>query len=283
MLGLQVRRCRRRAATAAEGLEVPIQSVLTEAGECASPAGDCLSRDLRRRGGRRDPSGTPTATRPAIPEKRAVINSPRRLLSLFGLSLLVLGASAAAAPQSAAPEKPAKAEIGKPAPDFTLKDTNGKSYTLSDFRGKNVVLEWINPDCPYCRRVMSTGVVANMLKELRSIDKDIVYFAINSTHYMSAEDTAKYLERNKIEAPGLVDQDGEVGRRYGARTTPHLFVIDRKGILRYNGAIDDDVRGTKGEKATNYVVNAVRQIENGQAVAPDTTRPYGCSVKYAKK
>ena len=207
----------------------------------------------------------------------------RTFLSLLGLSLLFAGTGASAAPPTTNSQDAATAEIGKPAPNFTLKDTTGKSHSLSDFKGKTVVLQWINPDCPYCRRVMTQGVVKQMLKDLKSIEENIVLLAINSTHYMSAEDTAQYLKTNKIDVPGLIDSDGAAGRLYGARTTPHVFVIDKKGILRYRGAINDDRRGNLGSGATNYAVNAVRQISAGEAVAPDTTRPYGCSVKYAKK
>ena len=207
----------------------------------------------------------------------------RTFLSLIGLSLLFAGTGAFAAPPTTNPQGTATAEIGKPAPDFTLKDTAGKSHSLSDFRGRTFVLQWINPDCPYCRRVMAVGVVKQMLKDLKSIDENIVLLAINSTHYMSAEDTAQYLKKNKIDVPGLIDSDGTVGRLYDARTTPHVFVIDTKGILRYSGAINDDRRGDLGSRATNYVVKAVRQIGAGETVAPDKTRPYGCSVKYAKK
>jgi len=209
------------------------------------------------------------------------MNIRRTFLSLLGLSLLA--AAAFAAPPASNPQKTATAELGKPAPDFTLKDTTGKSHSLSDFRGKTVVLQWINPDCPFCRRVMTEGTVAKMLKDLKSIDENAVLLAINSTHYMDAKDTAQYLKKNKMDIPGLIDSDGIVGRLYDARTTPHVFVIDKNGILRYSGAIDDNARGSRGSDATNYAVNAARQLSAGEAVAPDKTRPYGCSVKYAKK
>ncbi|MDY7110566.1 MAG: redoxin domain-containing protein [Planctomycetota bacterium] len=212
-----------------------------------------------------------------------MMNASRRLLTLFALALFTVGALAVAVPQSTAPAKSEKAKVGKPAPQFTLKDTTGTSHSLSDFRGKIVVMQWINPDCPYCRRVVSKGVVEQTLEELKAIDEDIVYLAVNSTHYMDADDTAKYLKKHELDVPGLIDSDGTVGRLYDARTTPHMFVIDRKGVLRYSGAIDDDVRGTRGDEATNYVVKAVGLIDDGKQVSPDTTRPYGCSVKYAKK
>ncbi|MHC4990685.1 MAG: redoxin family protein [Planctomycetota bacterium] len=193
-------------------------------------------------------------------------------------ALAVVSAVAVAAPQ----ESKSKAQIGEAAPAFTLKDTAGKAHTLSDFKGKTVVMQWINPDCPVCRRVMSKGQVADMIKELKAIDNDVVFLAVNSTHYMEASKSAAYFKSHKITAPALIDQDGTVGRAYGARTTPHVFVIDGKGILRYQGAFDDDARGSKGKDANNFVVNAVRQISAGETVSPDSTRPYGCSVKYKK-
>ncbi len=174
------------------------------------------------------------------------------------------------------------AKVGQPAPEFTLKDTAGKDHKLSDHKGKIVVLQWINPDCPWCLRVMSKGVVKHMLEELKALDKDLVYLTVNSTHYMEASKTAEYLATHKIEAPALIDQSGSVGHIYGARTTPHTYVIDAGGILRYQGAIDDDHPGKKGKDAMNYVVNAVKQIKAGETVSPDSTKPYGCAVKYKR-
>ncbi|MHC5114170.1 MAG: redoxin domain-containing protein [Planctomycetota bacterium] len=176
----------------------------------------------------------------------------------------------------------AMAKVGQPAPDFTVADVSGTKHTLSSYKGRMVVLQWINPDCPICRRVSETGRVNAMMKDVREIAPDVVHITINSTHYMAPEDGAKYLARNKITAPVLVDTDGKIGHLYGAKTTPHMFVIDRDGVLRYQGAIDNDSRGNKGDAATNYVVQAVKQIAAGETVAPDSTRPYGCSVKYKK-
>ena len=153
---------------------------------------------------------------------------------------------------------------------------------MSDYAGKIVVLQWINPDCPICVRVSKSGRVAAMRSDLGNVDNDIVHLTVNSTHYMEPEKGAVYLEQHAIDAPVLIDKDGTVGKLYGAKTTPHMFVIDTEGVLRYQGAIDDDQSGKKGGDATNYVVLAVQQIAEGETVSPDTTRPYGCSVKYAK-
>jgi len=175
------------------------------------------------------------------------------------------------------------AAIGEPAPAFTLNDTAGRAHALADYSGKIVVLQWINPDCPVCRRVCSSGKVTAMRKQLDEITDGVAYLAVNTTHYMEPAVGAAYFKTHKIDAPVLIDRDGKVGHLYGAKRTPHMFVIDAKGILRYQGAIDDDQNGSKGDQATNYVVQAVQQIAAGETVTPDVTRAYGCSVKYAPK
>lgn len=182
------------------------------------------------------------------------------------------------------PEKKteAAARIGEPAPGFTLPDADGKEYRLEDYKGKIVVLQWINPDCPWCRGVHKKGEVVRMIEDLKKLDENVVHLAINSTYYMDAATSAKYLKDNKVTSPALIDQDGTVGHLYGAKTTPHMFVIDQKGILRYHGAFTDDQRGKKGEEATNFAINAVTQILAGDTVVPDYEKPWGCSVKYAK-
>lgn len=200
-------------------------------------------------------------------------------LSMIGLAALMSAAAAFAAPAPGTGTE-AKAKVGEAAPNFTLDDVNGKSHSLSDYKGKIVILQWINPDCPICTRVSKTGLVTKMARDCKAIDKDIVHLAINSTEDMPGSTSAKYLKKHKIKALALIDGDGKVGHLYGARTTPHIFVIDAEGILRYQGAIDDDPRGGK-EDATNYVVNAVRQITSGETVSPDYVKSYGCSVKYA--
>ena len=209
----------------------------------------------------------------------------RTFLSVLGLSTMVGLSAAFAAPQaSSQPAAPKTAVIGEKAPSFTLEDTTGTSHNLSDFEGKIVVLQWINYKCPVCVRVSEkTDVVKNMRTELIAIDPDIVHIAVNSSNFADAETTAAYLTKCEIEIPALMDLDGKVGHLYGAKTTPHMFVIDQEGVLRYSGAIDDDPKGTKGDDAMNYVVNTVSQIKSGSTVTPDKTKPYGCSVKYAKK
>jgi peroxiredoxin len=212
----------------------------------------------------------------------------RTFLSMLGLSAAVGVSAAFAAPpatSSSQPEAKAKtAVVGEKAPNFTLEDTTGTSHDLSDFEGKIVVLQWINYKCPVCVRVSEkTDVVKNMRTKLVEIDPDIVHIAINSSYFADAETTAGYLKNCELEIPALMDTDGKVGHLYGAKTTPQMFVIDAEGVLRYSGAINDDQRGSKGDDAMNYVVNAVSQIKSGSTVTPDKTKPYGCSVKYAKK
>lgn len=176
-----------------------------------------------------------------------------------------------------------RAQIGEAAPTFALEDSTGRRHALADYKGKIVVLQWINPDCPVCTRVSSTGLVTAMKSQLAQISDNVVHLDINSTHYMEPAVGAEYLKKYKIDVPVLIDRDGKVGRLYEAKTTPHMFVIDTKGVLRYQGAIDDDSYGSKGKDATNYVVQAVRQIVANDTVSPDITKPYGCSVKYAER
>ena len=174
-------------------------------------------------------------------------------------------------------EKVEAAKVGSPAPAFTLKDSAGKDVSLSDFKGKIVVMEWINPGCPVCKGKMEDGSVAKMMSDSKAISSDVVFVFVNSTASMAGKpaESGDYLVANKISAPALIDGDGAVGHAYGAKTTPHCFVIDAAGVLAYAGAIDD--QGSK-----NYVVSAVQALKDGKAVSPATTKAYGCSVKYAK-
>jgi peroxiredoxin len=184
------------------------------------------------------------------------------------------------ATEKSADKATAKAEIGKTAPNFTLKTTDGKDWSLSDAAGKIVVLEWCNPGCPVCQRVTSDGTVAEALKGAKEASSDVVYVMINSSASQPAslEKTGAYLKDAKLAIPALLDSDGKVGKMYGAKTTPHCYVIDSKGVLRYQGAIDDGDGAKKGKM--NYVVNAVKQIKGNETVSPAETKPYGCGVKY---
>lgn len=204
----------------------------------------------------------------------------RQLVALFGI-VAMLGIGSVATAQDSATA--VKAKIGEKAPAFTLTDAKGKEHKLEDYKGKIVVMQWINPDCPVCRRVVTSGLVAEMKTELKKInEKEIVYIAINSTHYQAADVGAEYFKKHELKANAILnDMDGKVGKMYGAKTTPHMFVIDKEGVLRYEGAFDNDGRGRNANR-TNYVVAAVQAIEAGETVAPERTKAYGCSVKYAR-
>jgi peroxiredoxin len=168
--------------------------------------------------------------------------------------------------------------VGDTAPAFTLMDTEGKPVSLSDFEGKIVVLEWLNPDCPYVKRHYKAGT----MKQLATAygDDGVVWLTINSTHYMDAAANASFKASNQLPYTILVDQSGKVGHLYDAKTTPHMYIIDGDGKLVYIGAIDDDPRGNKGEPVTNYVAAALDEVVAGKAVTTSETKPYGCSVKY---
>jgi peroxiredoxin len=177
------------------------------------------------------------------------------------------------------------AEVGKPAPDFTATDINGKTVKLSDYRGKIVVLESYNLDCPFCHNHFKTGAMQELQQEITS--KGGVWLMVNSVNpnnssHRSAEDARKEWTEEKIKATAwLDDSSGAIGHLYGMKTTPHMFVIDKEGTLVYQGAIDDQATPNHDpRKARNYVREAVEKIDAGEKVPVTETKPYGCSVKY---
>ncbi len=170
--------------------------------------------------------------------------------------------------------------VGDAAPDFTLTDTAGNQVSLSDFAGNTVVLEWLNPDCPFVQRHYKAGTMKGLATKYG--ESGVAWLTINSTHYMDAAANAKFKADNDLPYPILVDQSGEVGHLYGAVTTPHMYIIDGVGKLVYIGAVDDDPRGSKEEPAVNYVAMALDEVLAGKAVTTAETKPYGCSVKYKK-
>ncbi|MCU0233377.1 MAG: thioredoxin family protein [Thermoanaerobaculales bacterium] len=185
---------------------------------------------------------------------------------------------AAVAGLAAAPAA-AGVEVGKAAPAFTLEDEAGTAVSLADFKGKVVVLEWLNPDCPFVQRHYKAGTMKSLATTYGA--KGVVWLTVNSTNYMDAAANAKFKQANELPYPILVDQEGTVGHLYGAQTTPHMYVIDADGTLAYMGAIDDDPRGG-GEQPQNYVAAALDELLAGKAVTTAETTPYGCSVKYKK-
>ncbi len=179
----------------------------------------------------------------------------------------------------------AAAEAGKPAPDFTGTDINGKTHQLSDYKGKIVVLESYNQDCPFCHNQFKSGAMQELQGEMTS--KGVIWLMVNSANshnpsYRTPEVARKEWAEYKIKATAwLDDHSGEIGKTYGMRTTPHMFVIDKSGILVYQGAIDDRPE-PEGDPRTarNYVREAIQKLEAGQKLEVTQTNPYGCGVKY---
>ncbi len=209
---------------------------------------------------------------------------------VLGVAAAVVGVSAVMAPSVAAQyskETAAKAVIGQKAPDFTLTDTNGNKHSLSELSqgGKVVVIEWFNPDCPYVKLHHATNTTMrdtfNAFK-----DQGVVWVAVNSgaegKQGAGLERNQSAVEEFGITYPVLMDDMGDVGRLYGAKTTPHMFIIDKEGMLVYAGAIDSDASGKRHAEAdyVNYVKQALKQVLAGETVTTPETRAYGCSVKY---
>jgi len=183
----------------------------------------------------------------------------------------------------------AAAVVGQPAPEFSAPDLAGRTVRLADYRGKFVVLEWTNPGCPFVRKhYQQSGNLPALQKEFTA--RGVAWIALNSTEtghpdYLAPAQLGKWFaERGAAPSVALMDVSGTVGRAYGAKTTPHMYVIDPAGRLVYAGAIDsvpsasaDDIRG-----ATNYVRQALAQAMAGQPVSTPTSVAYGCSIKYSR-
>jgi len=163
--------------------------------------------------------------------------------------------------------------------DFTLMDQNGKPVHLAGHMGKIVVLEWVNPDCPFVQRHYEAGTMKRLAEKYQP--EGVVWMAINSTNYMDREDNREWVDQYDLPYPILDDHTGEVGKTFGAKTTPQMFIFDESGQLGYQGAIDDDPRGNKAE-ATNYIAQVLEALLAGEEPPVKETRPYGCSVKYAE-
>jgi len=165
--------------------------------------------------------------------------------------------------------------------DFTLTDQDGGQVKLSDYAGRIVVLEWTNPECPYVKRHYRAGTMVTLAK--RYDPKGVAWLAINSTSHGDQAKNKSWHTDQALPYPVLDDRAGVVGRKFKARATPHMFIIDASGKLVYEGAIDDDpdIRGRK-ENPLNYVEQALDQLLAGEPVGEPKTRAYGCSVKYAK-
>jgi len=179
------------------------------------------------------------------------------------------------------------ARVGEPAPNFTATDSNGKAHTLSSYRGKFVVLEWHNQGCPYTKKHYDSGNMERLQKEWTQ--KGVVWFTVISSApgtqgYVTAEQENDYMRRmNAAPTAALLDPTGDLGHLYGAKTTPHMFIINPDGVLIYDGAIDDKSTPDQADipSSTNYVSLALSEAMSGKPVSTPTSRPYGCSVKYA--
>ncbi len=184
---------------------------------------------------------------------------------------------------------PNKAKIGEKAPDFTLTDSHGKSHKLSDFKGKTVVLEWINFDCPFVKKHYDGHNMQSLQKKYT--EKGIIWLSICSSaegkqgDFSNDEINKRIKDKKAAMTAYLLDASGEVGEMYSAKTTPHMYVIDKEGKLVYAGAIDDkkstDPEDVKTSK--NYVAAALDELLAGKKVSKSVTQPYGCSVKYDYK
>lgn len=175
----------------------------------------------------------------------------------------------------------------KPAPDFAAKDASGMVRSLAQFRGQTLVLEWTNHDCPFVRKHYGSGSMQALQKE--ASEAGIAWLSVISSgpgqqgHVTGAQAQALTVQRNAAPSAVLLDPTGAMGRAYGAKTTPHMFVINAQGILVYQGGIDDRPTSNPADlaKANNYVRAALRDVAAGRSVAIATSNPYGCSVKYA--
>lgn len=202
-------------------------------------------------------------------------------ITLFGIAAIATVSAIVVAAKG-----PAAAEIGKVAPAFTLTDSNGKSRSLADFAGKYVVLEWTNKDCPFVVKHYGSG---NMQRTQKwATDKGVIWLSIVSSAegkqgFLSPDDANKVMKEKGFKSTALLlDGEGKVGKLYGAKTTPHMYVIDPKGNLIYMGGIDDKASPNPDDIKTskNYVIAALEESMAGKQVSVPTSRPYGCSVKY---
>ncbi len=219
-----------------------------------------------------------SASRSARNAQAALSRASRRAVMAAAVALgatLLMGTAAHAAPS-----------VGEKAPDFVAVDTRGAPHKLSDFAGKYVVLEWTNPGCPFVRKHYGSGNMPATQKAATA--KGVVWLAINSTERAASD----YLQPAALDgwmkehaaAPTavLMDEDGVIRQAYGARTTPHLFIIDPQGVLVYAGGIDSiaSARADDIKTATNYVNQALGEAFGGKVITAAATRPYGCSIKY---
>lgn len=212
--------------------------------------------------------------------------APFAIAAVAALGLTITAAAAVrSAPEIGTPAGPAP-EVGKPAPAFTLPDSRGAEHSLAQYRGKWVVLEWLNYGCPYVQKHYRTGNIPGQQEKWRG--KGVVWLAIASSapgeqgHYEAAKMNAESQKKGSKASAVLLDPAGTVGRLYDARVTPHMFVIDPNGTLVYMGGIDNvpTPRDRDLERATQLVDAALEEGMAGKPISTPTSRPYGCNVKY---
>ncbi|PSQ87764.1 MAG: thioredoxin family protein [Bacteroidetes bacterium QS_3_64_15] len=202
------------------------------------------------------------------------------------LALALLTVVAFAAPVAAQTDQ---ADIGEPAPDFTLEAADGETHSLSDFEGKYVVLEWLNFECPFVGKHYGSGNMQALQEKYT--DEGVVWLSIVSSapgkqgYYPPKEMIEQKKRHDGNMTAILMDPDGTVGKTYGATVTPHMYVINPDGELVYRGGIDDKPTTDEAdiEGATNYVDRALTAVMNGEEVSPKQAKPYGCTIKYASK
>lgn len=209
---------------------------------------------------------------------RTLLTSRRSASALIAAAMLLLPAVTLAR-SSVAP--------GQPAPDFTAKDASGKDVKLSELKGKTVVLEWTNHDCPYVRKHYETGTMQQLQKD--AVKQGVVWLTVSSSapgrqgHVNALEAEQLTAERKAAPTAFLLDPEGKMGRLFGATVTPHMFVIDAAGKVAYMGGIDDKPSASQADikSARPYVREALDALAKGEPVKTASARPYGCTVKYA--
>lgn len=195
---------------------------------------------------------------------------PRKFASLLAALLLIAGGSLVFA-QNAKPEGKADEKKAKKL-EFELKDTKGKTHKLSDYKDKYVVLEWIEPGCPYCVKHAKEKTINELVKKYGK--KEVVFLGICTSSKTDTKAMEAFREEHKLQYTVLMDTTGEVGRMFKASNTPHLFIV-KNGAILYQGAIDNDPRGNMGEKAENYIAKALDELLEGKKVSTALTKPYG--------
>ena len=183
--------------------------------------------------------------------------------------------------ESKEPVSKSESETRAEAPKFTLTNYDGKTIKLSDYKGKIVVLEWFNYECPFVKYHYDKARTMSELAD-KYKDRNVVWLAINSTAHQTTEKNKEFADKYKIGYPILDDKSGTTGRAYQAQKTPHMFIIDTKGMIAYSGAIDNSPLGKNKDGVINYVDQALAELTSGKTISASNTEPYGCSVKYVK-